>query len=149
MNISRDRPLNKFRAGQRGLIIFQGSGGSATRRCHSYISACAGSSHVRGENPRGAVSGLRVTSQRRLRSPWLHIRFSHPVPPRHGPSRPAGRDADFQPSVYPQRRGGSRAAQTFIPVVPGRVNRTRILVPIVSSVIVVSSCRNASKRTRG
>lgn len=121
MNISRDHPPSKFRAGQRGLIIFQGSGVSATRRCHPYIPACAGSSHARGENPRGAGSGLRVTPQRRLRSPWLRVKFSHPVPPRHGPSRSAGRDAGFQPSVYPQRRGGSRAAQTFVPVIPGRV----------------------------
>lgn len=31
------------------------------------------------------------------------------------------RDAGFHPSMRPQRRGGSRAAQTFVPVDPGRV----------------------------
>lgn len=67
---------------------------------------------------RGAGPGLRANTGRWFSSPWLR------TPPQpllarrtwHG----AG-DAGFHPSVRAQRRGGSRAAQTFVPVDPGRV----------------------------
>ena len=55
-------------------------------------------------------------------SPWLRVASSRPPGPLPTPVDVLrSRDAGFHPCVRPQRRGGSRAAQTFVPVDPGRV----------------------------
>lgn len=111
--------------------------------CSCRLARLSGSSaHSRREDPRGAGSSLRVTPQRRLWSLWLHAEFYHPVPPRRVPSWSAGRDAGFQSSVQPQRRGGSRAAQTFIPVDPGRVIIGTLISISLKSVTFVRRMRH-------
>lgn len=105
----------KFHTERRGLIIFQGSGVSTTRKCRPYI--LAGllrkfASYSTRESALGAGSSLRVMPA------TVSMVTCQVLSPRATPSwtisRPAGRDAGLQPlSVYPQRRGGSRAAQTF------------------------------------
>lgn len=71
---------------------------------------------------RGAgAANLRATLGKRCsrrRHGYVSAACTSPDSP---PQPRTRRDAGFYPSIRPQRRGGSRAAQTFVPVDPGRV----------------------------
>lgn len=97
------------------------------------------SSRTRGMGSwRGAGSGLRVNAATPTTVAMVTCRV---LSPRRGPSRPPGRESEreremqaFQASVHPQRRGGSRATRTFVPVDPGRaITETRICSDLVRS----------------
>lgn len=137
---------HKFRAGQRGLIIFQGSGGSATRRCHPYIPTCAGSSHAR----RRASARRRIGPACNIATPTTVTMVTCQVlSPLTTP-----------PWTIPVCREKCRLSTLCIPAAPGRLPcgadvrsgcsrscyRIRTIVLIVSSVSSVPY--NALKRIR-
>lgn len=108
------------------IIIFTGSGTRPTRIRLQPLSLCRARELARSCRIRGAGASLRATSGRCFPSPWLRVGIPPPLDPLSTPVNVLWRrDAGFQPSIRPQRRGGSRVAQTFVPVDPGRVILSR------------------------